>query len=776
MADTVTINSLSNQYINGAEAASSGYTLTGTYDPAQTGDLWVDFQGATQLKANMVSGAWSLTLQPSDLAGLGDGVYTVTATLYPVSGPDASATAPITIDTTAPVLANLAQSASGTWTNVTSDTITVTASDGGTGLQKVAIYDNGTSLGAATLSSGAYTYTATGLTDGAHTLTAVATDVAGNTSTSTLSAVDKVDHTAPTVGALTQSISATWTSTTLDTITVTASDAASTVTSVAIYDGTTSLGSATLISGAWTYTTGSLTDGVHTFTAVATDSAGNTSTSTLSAVDKVDHTAPTIAFTESAPTSGWTNTTLDTITVTAVDSGSSVASVAIYDGSGGYLGAASQTSGSWTYTTSSLADGAHTFKAVATDNAGNTSTSTASVVDQVDKVAPTISAITQLVSNNTVNTATNSIYVTASDGGSGVAYVDIWDNGASIGHVTSGVSGVYTYSATGLTSGAHVFSAVAADNAGNTFASTLSVLDQVGHFTPFINGVTHVTDAWTSTTADTITVTASTSGGTISSVDIYEGTTDLGSATFSSGSSLATGTWTFTTTSLADGAHTFTAKATETAAATNTSTSSPSVVDHVDATNPTIGTPTQSASSTAWTKTTTNTITVTASDTASGLQKVEIYEGTTRLGAATAVSNSTGTYTYTVTGITEGTTRIPPWRRTTWAIRTRPRPPASTTSISPRRPSSDSHSRLRPDGTPRRPTPLQAPLAIAAAEFGFGRDLRQWRLPRLHIADQRRVDLHGHQPYERRARLHRGGGGQREQHVHVHTERHRPRR
>ncbi len=520
MADTVTINSLSNQYINGTEAAA-GYTLSGTYDPAQTGaNLFVDFQSGNgdvqyQVPAgNMVSGAWSLTLTPSEAAALPDGAYTVTASLYSSTyTPLGATTAQVTVDETAPVIASIAQSASGTWTNVTSDTITVSASDGGTGLASVSIYDGTTSLGAATLTSGAYTYTATGLADGAHTLTAVATDVAGNTSTSTLSAVDKVDHTAPIIGSIAKSAPTTaWTSTTLDTITVTASDAASTVTSVAIYDGTTSLGAATLSSGAWTYTTGSLTDGVHTFTAVATDSAGNTSTSTLSALDHVDKTAPTIGTPTQSQTAAWTTTRADTITVSASDSGSGVASVEIYY-DGGSSGAAVLTSGAWTYTATSLTGGAHTFTAVATDNAGNTSTASPGVVDQVDYTAPTISAITQSVTDGPPSTVTSdTITVTAGDLVSTVASVAIWDNGVSIGAATSG-GGVWTYTDSALTSGANVFTAVATDAAGNTSTSTASILDQFAHLTPIVGGVTQsvslTTSGWTNSQSDIITGTAS---------------------------------------------------------------------------------------------------------------------------------------------------------------------------------------------------------------------------------------------------------------------------
>ncbi len=117
----------------------------------------------------------------------------------------------------------MAQSVTGSYTTLTSDTITVSASDSGSGVASVAIYDGTTSLGAATLTSGAWTYTATSLTTGVHTFTAVAKDNVGNTSTSTLSVADQVGKPTPAL-AVVQSAPAGWNAGTSDTITVNASE------------------------------------------------------------------------------------------------------------------------------------------------------------------------------------------------------------------------------------------------------------------------------------------------------------------------------------------------------------------------------------------------------------------------------------------------------------------------------------------------------------------------------------------------------------------------
>ena len=79
----------------------------------------------------------------------------------------------------------------------------------------------------------------------------------------------------------------------------------------------------------------------------------------------------------------------------ASDVGSGVASVEIYD-NGNPLGAASLSNGSWVVTANSLGEGKNVITAVATDKAGNTSTSPLSVTDKVDhNGVPTLGAITE---------------------------------------------------------------------------------------------------------------------------------------------------------------------------------------------------------------------------------------------------------------------------------------------------------------------------------------------------------------------------------------------
>ena len=168
--------------------------------------------------------------------------------------------------------------------------------------------------------------------------------------------------------------------------------------------------------GGWSYTTAALPDGSHSFTAVATDTAGNTTTTsavtaTIS-TGQVDTTPPaeTISTTINTDTGvtttiasgGLTKDTTLGLSGTVSDAGG-VSSVQIYDGAT-LLGPATVNSGNWSYTTAALPDGSHSFTAKATDTAGNTTT-TSAVTATVDTTPPT-ETISTTINTDTGVTAT----------------------------------------------------------------------------------------------------------------------------------------------------------------------------------------------------------------------------------------------------------------------------------------------------------------------------------------------------------------------------------
>ena len=594
------------------------------------------------------------------------------------------------VDTTPPTetistTINTDTGATGTITSggVTKDNtlgLSGTVSDAG-GVSSVQIYDGATLLGPATISSGNWSYTTPALLAGSHSFTAKATDNAGNTTTT--SAVTATVDTAPP----TETISTTINTDTGATGTITSggvtkdntlglsgtvSDAGG-VSSVQIYDGATLLGPATVSSGNWSYTTPALLAGSHSFTAKATDNAGNTTT-TSAVTATVDTTPPTETISTTINTDTGATGTITSGGVTkdntlglsgTVSDAGGVSSVQIYDGAT-LLGPATVSSGNWSYTTAALLAGSHSFTAKATDNAGNTTT-TSAVTATVDTTPPT-ETISTTINTDTGATGTitsggvtkdNTLGLsgTVSDAG-GVSSVQIYDGATLLGPATVS-SGNWSYTTAALLAGSHSFTAKATDNAGNT--TTTSAVTATVDTTPptetistTINTDTGATGTITSggVTKDNtlgLSGTVSDAGG-VSSVQIYDGATLLGPATVSSGN------WSYTTAALLAGSHSFTAKATDNAGNTTTTSAVTATVDTTPPTetiSTTINTDTGATgtiTSGGVTKDNTLGLSGTVSD-AGGVSSVQIYDGATLLGAATV---SSGNWSYTTAALLAG--------------------------------------------------------------------------------------------------------------------------
>jgi hypothetical protein len=350
-------------------SASDSYAALGspvlTIKNTTTDQYWngTDWQGGATTVAASGTTSWNYALSSGDLTN-GDG-YTVTATVTDSAGnADTTAATTFGYDTSAPT-ASVSFPASGAFYNASGWTGSITglASDGFSGVSAVALsiedtttaqYWNGSSF-----QSSPTTVTATGTTGwgyalssgqlangNAYSVTAFATDNADNTGTSA-AATFGYDTTAP-AAAVTFPVSGAfynasgWTGS----LTGTASDGFSGVASVALtientttsqyWNGTAWQGGATTVAASgttsWSYAlaTGQLTDGDgYSVSAEATDLAGNSSTSAATTFG-YDTTAPTAAVTYPSNgdfynAGGWTGT----ITGTASDALSGVASVAL---------------------------------------------------------------------------------------------------------------------------------------------------------------------------------------------------------------------------------------------------------------------------------------------------------------------------------------------------------------------------------------------------------------------------------------------------------------
>jgi hypothetical protein len=335
-----------------------------------------------------------------DTTTVGDALYDFRAVGTDVAGNSANSTvANRRIDNVAPTV-SLTDPGANIRGTIALD---ATASDGG-GILDVKIQRSLAGLNiwidVCTDSSSPYscsTDTTTWGGDGLYDLRATATDNAARTATSTVAA-RRVDNTLPTV--TTTDPGANLSGTII--LNATASDAGSGVSSVTIQrspaglgiwtDVCTDLSSPYSCTGVDTSTWGG--DGLYDLRAATIDVAGNPNTSATVANRRVDNTAPAASLTN--PGSPLRQTV--TLNATATDTGGSgVLNVVIERSPAG--------AGSWTnictdatspyscsWNTLLVADGSYDLHAVATDNAGNTATSTVTS-RVVDNTAPTATDI-----------------------------------------------------------------------------------------------------------------------------------------------------------------------------------------------------------------------------------------------------------------------------------------------------------------------------------------------------------------------------------------------
>jgi len=155
--------------------------------------------------------------------------------------------------------------------------------------------------------------------------------------------------------------------------------------------------------------------------------------------------------------------------------------------------------------------------------------------------------------------------------------VNVYDGTTLLGKATASTTGAWSFTTGQLSNATHNFAAKATDNT-SLASSVLSVrVDTVAPATPKI--ISFVPDTGTAgdgiTNANRLTLAGTAEAG--STVRIFDGTTNIGSATAN-----ASGAWNFTTVQLSNATHNFTARAAD--AAGNTSAASSPLTVKVDGT------------------------------------------------------------------------------------------------------------------------------------------------------------------------------------------------
>ena len=338
------------------------------------------------------------------------------------------------------------------------------------GISKVQFYrDSNVLVGTILSPPFSISWNTTSVTAGAHTLYAVATDTVNNTATSATISVT-VDNTLPTVSLTAPSNNALLSGTAV-TMSANASDNIA-VAKVDFYrDSSVLVGTDTSspYSISWDSTTAS--SGAHTLYAIATDSAGNTKTSTVVNVT-VDNTGPTVSVTAPANNAVVSGTAV-TISATASDN-VAMNKVEFYRDSNVLLGSDTSSPYSLNWNSTSVTSGAHTLYAIGIDTGGNRTTS-ASVSITVDNTAPTVSITSPLNGATVPRNSTITITANAADN-VGVTKVEFYiNNSLKCTDTTAAYSCAWLVPNQKTT---YSLKAKAFDGQGNNVTHTISVTSQ----------------------------------------------------------------------------------------------------------------------------------------------------------------------------------------------------------------------------------------------------------------------------------------------------------
>jgi hypothetical protein len=425
---------------------------------------------------------------------------------------------------------------------------------------------------------------------------------------------------------------------------------------ITVYDGATTLGTATAnSSGQWSYTLGQLGNGAHSLTATATAS-GVVSAKSAALAFTVDTAAPGAPanLADAAISNGYVNAVHDTTSQAVTGTAEAGATITVFDGATQLGTASANSSGQWTYIVGHLADGAHSLTATATDAAGNVSAKSAALAFTVDTAAPGApnGLANTAISNGYVNAAHDTASQAVTGAAAAGATVTVFDGATQLGTATANSSGQWTYIVGHLADGAHSLTATATDAAGNVSAASGALQFTVDTAAPgaptgladsaVVNGVV---DATHNTASQALTGAAE-AGATVT---IFDGATQLGTATANS-----SGQWTYALGQLTSGGHSLTATATD--AAGNVGAASGALQFTVTtATTAPPSAPTglaDTAISNGYVNAAHDTTSQAVTGTAAAGATVTVFDGATKLGAATA--NSSGQWSYIVGHLADG--------------------------------------------------------------------------------------------------------------------------
>ena len=392
------------------------------------------------------------------------GTFTITAVATGSNSAQATAVSTITVSSaTAPTVSITAPSTGSTVGVNLAQTITATAASSTGYITSVEFLVNGKPLSTDTVFPYTASWTPSGT--GTYILTAVAKDNSGVITTSAPASITVAASAAPTVSLTNPGSGSSYTIGSSLTLTAAASDSDGTITQVSFYVNGALLSTDTTApytSSIWT----PASSGNYTLTAQAADNSGNVTTSTAVTVTIGSNAAPTVSIT--SPASGLNYSLGNNVLIGAVasDTDGFIAIVQFF-ANGQLIGA--KTAAPYTFSWKPASAGTFALTAVATDNIGSSTTSTAVSVTVTSAIAPSVS-LTNPASGASYGVGTSIPLNAAVTGGNGpTAQVEFFINGASL---SIDSSAPYNTVWTPASAGTYSLIAVATDNAGVSGTST----------------------------------------------------------------------------------------------------------------------------------------------------------------------------------------------------------------------------------------------------------------------------------------------------------------
>ncbi len=571
---------------------------------------------------NVAAGKYTLTAKATDNLGAST---TSSAVMIVVGLPNV----PPVVNITTP-------STNTTFTTPANVRIDATASDPDGSVSKVEFYNGGTLIGVD--NSSPYSFIWSNVPAGTHTITAWATDNSGaSVSSTSVEVIVGTPNAAPIVNITSPTSKANYPGPASVILSADASDSDGTITKVEFFAGANLIVTEKVAPYYWTWK--NVQPGTYIITAKATDNNGAVTISApVTLVVGTPNIPPVVDLTSPVANDNYQGPASVILSATASDTDGSISKVEFYNGAN-LITTEKVSPYYWTW--KNVQPGKYIITAKAIDNKGaSTISSPVTLLVETPNIAPVVNLTSPVANANYQGPASVILSADASDSDGSITKVEFYDGTKLI--VTEKVAPYY-WTWKNVQPGNYTITAKATDNKGRSTTSSQTVMvvkslnaaPTVSIFSP-VSNVSFAGPA--NITIDAI---AGDADGSVSKVELFEGTTLIGS--------LDSSPYSFTWSNVAAGSHTVTAVATDNSG--SSSTSAPVVINVAVAQNAaptvTIINPLTDANFIAPSGIT---IDAAAADSDGTISKVEFYEGNTLIG-----STDSNPYSFNWNNVSAGT-------------------------------------------------------------------------------------------------------------------------